>query len=275
MMKKKSLGVLLTAGTFLLSVPLSGCTDIEEGVNSSINETTDAEIQTHSFAEDVTSAEETISEDSAVSDSEEDVLPSDGDSSSELSAASDPQFSELPPADSSETEAYTELTDSSDNGSGADIYSVRDEDKPPIYIAYKEVVEQYAELVSSDETYVDEYCHYSVADIDSDGVYELLAETGSIEADRTVTVYTFDGEKAIGVCDPMSLWHAQIGICGDKICMETTSFNSYILSELTLTDGYLTVEREQTPSENSQLTAELESYSFSDLSGLEQLTTLS
>ena len=80
----------------------------------------------------------------------------------------------------------------------------------PVYLAYSELVDKYASYTAKDPAYKPEFCRYYITDIDDNGVPEMLIETGTIETDRTIYVYTFDGANA-QMLGNFVAWHTRLG----------------------------------------------------------------
>lgn len=62
--------------------------------------------------------------------------------------------------------------------------------------AYKNVVYQLFKENSTEYGYSKYACHYSLFDIDSNGIPELFVKIGSCEADYEYQIYTYEGEQA-------------------------------------------------------------------------------
>lgn len=140
----------------------------------------------------------------------------------------------------------------------------------PVYLAYTELVDKYAAYTARDPEYKPEYCHYYITDIDNSGVPELLIETGTIETDRTIYVYTFDGGSA-ELLGNFVAWHTRLGDGDGVIYTETSAMGSYIVSTITIKEGKLFTERGEQPFSESQLKMPLISYSLTDPSALDAL----
>ena len=188
----------------------------------------------------------------------------------------------LPPDSSlTETAPFTQVADDTSLPSDSSIYSAEAytrEDSAPAggggtlsaYLAYNEIVRRTADHVAADPSYKDEFCRYYITDIDDNGVSELLVETGSIEADRTVYVYTFDGTQPVTLGSFVS-WHTTLGKGSGVIYSETAAMGSYLMNTIRIQDGKLFTERSEESTSESRLTEPLTSYSLNDRSALEQL----
>lgn len=135
--------------------------------------------------------------------------------------------------------------------------------------AYAALLTEYAGKCEKDPLLKTDFCRYYIADIDGSGTPELLAETGSCEADRTVYVHVFD--PATGKtrqAGSFVAWHGELGMSGGRLGCETKTMGSYLLTVVSLSNGSITTEREGVPADKSVLEEVLPSYAFTDLSGI-------
>ena len=188
----------------------------------------------------------------------------------------------LPPDNApGETTPFTQVADDTSLPSDSSIYSAEaytQESGMPAggggtlsaYLAYSEIVRRTADHVAGDPSYKDEFCRYYITDIDENGVSELLVETGTIEADRTVYVYTFDGTQPVTLGSFVS-WHTTLGKGSGVIYSETAAMGSYLMNTIRIQDGKLFTERSAESTNESQLTEPLTGYGLNDRSALEQL----
>lgn len=148
-----------------------------------------------------------------------------------------------------------------------------DDDKiepTPQYLAYREIIAEYYErFLETDSDLGGEYCRYYITDIDSDGTYELICETGTFQADRTAHVFTFDGERIIRLGEFIT-WHAELVEGNGCIYSETLAMGSSILYEVSVADGTVTTERSEDPLASMPYEP-LEFFNYDDLSGLDKL----
>ncbi len=193
---------------------------------------------------------------------------------------------EAPVSDSDETEAVPaadrlpdniyELSESelAEGGVNAEtlsenVDSAADSEGSAASAAFAAVLTEYACKCEKDPLLKPDFCRYYIADIDGSGTPELLAETGSCEADRTVYVHVFDA--ASGKAEPAGsfvAWHGELGISGGRLGCETKTMGSYLLTVVSLSNGTVTTEREGVPADKSVLDEVLESYAFTDISGI-------
>lgn len=163
------------------------------------------------------------------------------------------------------------------NVSGANIQNQSQSAEPsepltgsPVYCAYTELVGSYAALASADPAYKPEYCHYYITDIDDDGTPELLIEMGTIETDRTINVFTFNGTSVEGLGNFVA-WHTTLGDGDGVLYTETSAMGSYMLSTIRIQEGKLFTESEEQPFSESQIRMPLISYGLNDHSALNGL----
>lgn len=204
----------------------------------------------------------------------------------ELASASVPEFGQSTVGDSSmpEDNTYLQVADNTSSMTDSSIYSAdaytvesNSGDMPAggggvlsAYLAYSDIVRRTAEHVAADPSYQKDFCKYYITDIDDNGVYELLVETGTIEADRTVYVYTFDGSQPVPLGNFVS-WHTTLGDGDGVIYSETAAMGSYLINTIRIQDGKLFTERNSESTSTSQLTRPLASYDLNDRSALETL----
>lgn len=185
-----------------------------------------------------------------------------------------------PPADSS---LYTDLAGDG-TGSAADLltpggFSADSSESrqlmtpaggSPLYTSYSELIDKYASYTAKDPEYKPEFCRYYITDIDDNGTPELLIETGTIETDRTIYVYSFNGSEAEQLGNFVA-WHTKLGDGDGVIYNETSAMGSYIVSTIKIQDGKLFTEREDQPFSETQIKMPLIGYSYADRSALESL----
>ena len=139
-----------------------------------------------------------------------------------------------------------------------------------IYLAYSELVDKYASYVAKDPSFKAEFCRYYITDIDDNGVSEILIETGTIETDRTIYVYTFDGREA-ELLGNFVAWHTRLGDGPGVMYTETSAMGSYIVSTTRIQDGKLFTQREEQPFSESQITVPIIGYPYTNTAPLEAL----
>ncbi|MCR5122775.1 MAG: hypothetical protein K6B74_10180 [Ruminococcus sp.] len=143
-------------------------------------------------------------------------------------------------------------------------------DGSAVYRAYSELVGNYAALAAVDQAYKPEYCHYYITDIDDNGTPELLIEMGTIETDRTINVFTFNG-MGIEQLGNFVAWHTTLGNGNGVLYTETSAMGSYMLSTIRIQDGKLFTESEEQPFSESQIGMPLIGYGLNDRSALNGL----
>lgn len=195
-----------------------------------------------------------------------------------------PQVTELtdpvesvPDAASETMPAETEPAVTEPHG-GGDITSIDElipDDEPqntdPRYTAFKEIIDEYHLRYDNAPEGSGEFCRYYIADIDGDGCAELICETGTFQADRNASVYSFDGERIVPMGDFIT-WHAELAEFAGRIYSRTFAMGSSILYEVNVSEeGTVVTERApEQPNESSIDPAPLPYYSYGDPSGLEQ-----
>ena len=156
------------------------------------------------------------------------------------------------------------------DSSALDPYSPVQTGGSQIYLAYSELVDKYASYVAKDPTFKPEYCRYYITDIDDNGIAEILIETGTIETDRTIYVYTFDGRDA-ELLGNFVAWHTRLGDGAGVIYTETSAMGSYIVGTIRIQDGKLFSQREEQPFSESQITMPIIGYPYTNTAPLETL----
>ncbi|MCD7740634.1 MAG: hypothetical protein LUI06_00245 [Ruminococcus sp.] len=272
---KKAAGVAICSAAAMLAV---GCTDIDL---SEVLDESEAETATTTTTTAQSQSETTETQEDESSEQEEE---SQEESSDEQTQRETTVTTTEPQEDTSEAETtdtqsdvdlftdadleYTESIEdeSEDDSSSSILQNARMTRKE----AYASTIEEYDENRGEDKLYQDEYCKYYLTDMDGDFESELLVETGSCEADRTVYVYTYDGGKA-QLLGSFSSWRAELGEGDGVLYSETNSLGSYILSTITIEDGEVVVERGEDASIESQLKNKLKGHDFDDLNALDDM----
>lgn len=135
--------------------------------------------------------------------------------------------------------------------------------------AYASVIAEYADQCDRDPLMKPEFCRYYIADMDGSGTPELLAETGSCEADRTVYVYSYDSLSAMAKEEGSFVaWHAELGMSNGRLGCETKTMGSYLLTIVELTSDGVKSDRAGVPTAETTLEEVLPHYAFTDDSGL-------
>lgn len=193
------------------------------------------------------------------------------------SAADDKQQDQSSSAETSETDFSSISSLFPPLSSNPDISEPdSSEDEPedieytPQYLNYKEILSEYRErFLDTDPDLGSEYCRYYIADIDADGTYELICETGTFQADRRADVFTFDGERPKLLGD-FTTWRAELlegngGVYSDNLAMGVST-----LYQLKIIGGNVTTESTQSSMNSSDL-RKLRYYGYDDDSGLDIL----
>lgn len=269
---------MITAAACLMAAAaaagLTSCTemDLEQFYLESLPDSSAAD--TSSEAAEDTVTEEQTAEETEAAETEEttpDALPAEGETET---APADVQ-----PAEETLPDTIYELSESElmEGGVSAETLGDSDDDSMAsdeqqdggVSAAYAAVLTEYAGKCEKDPLLKPDFCRYYIADVDGDSSPELLAETGSCEADRTVYVYTFDSasEKAKQLGSFVA-WHAELGMSGGKLGCETKAMGSYLLTVVDISGGSVSTERVGVPAEKSVLDEVLPCYPFTDLSGI-------
>lgn len=197
----------------------------------------------------------------------------DDQSSQQQDTPTDTSELDTSSADSSLADQTISEPDASEYESSADSSSKEPADMPeytPQYLAYREIISEYRErFLDTDSELGGEYCRYYIADIDLDGTYELICETGTFQADRTAYVFTFDGERVIRLGDFIT-WHAELVEAADRIYSETLAMGSSSLYEIRIDEGVITTERAMITTADMPF-KKLSCYGYDDPEGLDVL----
>ncbi len=252
---------LLFVGAIAAAAGLSSCTDIsysefEEDGNSTPASVVSAPDETSDSVDDESSSE------TSAPDVPESVTVLEGADTSD----SDADESTVGVDESEEADSFDEPDESTEEPGGGGDGSI---EITPQYVAFTGIVEEYRKRFGAGTDLNSEFCRYYIADIDADGVYELIAETGTFEADRTAYVFVFDGEHAL-LCGDFITWHAELGLGDGCLYSETQAMGSYIFYKVRLEDGAVVSERAD-DSVTEMPYGLLDYHTFDDLSGLDIL----
>ncbi len=288
MMKKKTSIKRLAAAALAVSVAagtLASCTD-ELTLADFIPDSSSGEAVEDTLSDMLTSDESESTDESAAQS--ESVSSVSDESSADSAAQTDtPEGSSEPQQSPPDTETEPPLpedimpSDSSgmDDDASSQTTEIPGESRDPFAESiglnggrdaamdhYAAVIDEYGRKCSEDSSYLSEYCRYYIADIDADGNDELLIETGTCEADRTVVIYTYDGTAAKELGSFVT-WHAELGYENGVLYSETYAMGSYTLNKITIADGMVETEKVGTVTDD-ELPQKLVSYSLTDASGL-------
>lgn len=275
---KRKFAAIICLLTAAAAVGMTSCTDVDleqfylESLPDSTAQTEQQEMTSGAEAE--TSAEKDAGDDNSESDGglKADQL-SAGDTDKAPAADTDPAEQVIP----DEVFELSEAEQSDGEGISAQTLSGGEDSEAPgeqaegsgVSAAYAAVLTEYADKCVKDPLLKPDFCRYYIADVNGDGTPELLAETGSCEADRTVYVYLFDAAsgKAASLGSFVA-WHAELGLSGGRLCCETRAMGSYLLTVVDISGGSVSAERDGAPTDESSLDEVLEYYSFTDLTGV-------
>ncbi len=132
--------------------------------------------------------------------------------------------------------------------------------------SYAQLIDEAGKKCADDPLYNEEFCRYYLADIGSDGVTELIIETGTCEADRMAVVYTFDGTAAKELGSFIT-WHAELGYENGVLYSETSAMGSFTLNTVTIVNDQLEFTKGESSFE-SQIRQKLAYYPLTDASGV-------
>ena len=275
---KRKFAAIICLLTAAAAVGMTSCTDVDleqfylESLPDSTAQTEQQELDSGAEAE--TTAEKDTGDDTSESDG--------GLKADELSAVDtdDTPAADTDPAEQVIPDEVFELSEAEQSvgeGISAQTLSGSEDSEAPdeqtegtgVSAAYSKVLSEYSDKCVKDPLLKPDFCRYYIADIDGDGTPELLAETGSCEADRTVFVYAFD--PASGIAKSLGsfvAWHAELGMSGGRLGCETRAMGSYLLTVVDISGGSVSAERDGAPTEDSALDEVLEYYSFTDLTGV-------
>ena len=260
-MTERAMKTILFVGALAAAAGLTSCTDISYSEFES-ESTDEAPAAVASAPDETTSLTENISRpDASAPDVPDSVTVLDGiDSSSETVTEVTAEVTEEITEESPQTDASSEEP----GGGGDGSFEIT-----PQYVAFCGIIEEYRSHFGAGTDLNSEFCRYYITDIDGDGVYELIAETGTFEADRTAYVFVFDGEHAI-LCGDFITWHAEIGGGNGCLYSETQAMGSNIFYKVKLENGTVTTERAD-DSITEMPVGLLDYHTYDDLSGLDVL----
>lgn len=265
---------IITAAACVMAIAaaagLSSCTDVdlEQFYLDSLADTSEAEDS--SAAEQPAETEES----SAAPEETEQQIEQTESSEAETTA---PEEEEPLPVSEQLPDTIYELSESelaeggvaAEQLSGGDDSTAAEDEQSGVSAAFAALLTEYAGKCEKDPLLKPDFCRYYIADIDGSGTPELLAETGSCEADRTVYVHAYDPVSGdTKLAGSFVAWHGELGLCGGRLGCETKTMGSYLLTVVSFSNGTVTTEREGVPTDKSVLDEVLPSYTFTDISGI-------
>lgn len=265
---------IITAAACVMAIAaaagLSSCTDVdlEQFYLDSLADTSEAE--------DSSAAEQPAETEESSAAPEETEQQTEQTESSEAETTAPEEEEPLPVSEQLPDTIYelseSELTEggvAAEQLSGGDDSTAAEDEQSGVSAAFAALLTEYAGKCEKDPLLKPDFCRYYIADIDGSGTPELLAETGSCEADRTVYVHVYDPASGkTSQAGSFVAWHGELGMSGGRLGCETKTMGSYLLTVVSLSNGTITTEREGVPTDKSVLEEVLPSYTFTDISGI-------
>lgn len=271
-------GTVIGALTVSCAIAGTGCSELFDVIEEKLEAASESS-SSESSDSLISQTDSAITEDTDASSEEksggsETETENDAESAAEESRAEESDVSDSEPVIRKNSADITDTHDSANETGGMNLTtdaSVYIESSSGLqYDAYKLILEEYIEKFNDPlSSYQDEYCRYYVTDVENDGINELLVEMGTCEADRSVSIYKFDGKEAAYIGSFIT-WKATLGGGNGEnvIYSETATMGNYTLNTVTIENGEVVFERGETTDE-SQLSHLLSFYALDDASGIE------